>query len=98
MTAPAPTFDPAAFKRAAREQWQHHAEAWDRWAPALDSWLRPVTETIIELAHVREGHAVLDVAAGAFIRTAMHVANTHERTLEDQRVLEHATVTRSGRA
>ena len=65
MTAPAPTFDRAAFKRAAREQWQHHAEAWDRWAPALESWLRPVTETIIELAHVREGHAVLDVAAGA---------------------------------
>jgi hypothetical protein len=40
---------------------------------------------------------ILDVAAAAFIRTAMHVANTHERTLEDQRVLEHAAVTRSGR-
>ncbi|MGO9835279.1 MAG: class I SAM-dependent methyltransferase [Polyangiaceae bacterium] len=65
MTASAPTFDPAAFKRAAREQWQQHAEAWDRWAPTLESWLRPVTEALIELAGVREGASVLDVAAGA---------------------------------
>jgi SAM-dependent methyltransferase len=65
MTAPVPTFDPAAFKRAAREQWQQSAEAWDRWGPSLEAWLRPVTETLIELARIREGDAVLDVAAGA---------------------------------
>jgi ubiquinone/menaquinone biosynthesis C-methylase UbiE len=65
MTAPEASFDHAAFKRATREQWQQSAEAWDRWAPTLDSWLRPVTEAMIELARIQEGNAVLDVAAGA---------------------------------
>jgi ubiquinone/menaquinone biosynthesis C-methylase UbiE len=65
MTAPSTSFDHAAFKRASREQWQQSAEAWDRWSPAIEAWLRPVTETMIELARIEEGNAVLDVAAGA---------------------------------
>ncbi len=65
MTAPTPSFDHAAFKRATREQWQQSAEAWDRWTPTLESWLGPVTAAMIELAGIREGNSVLDVAAGA---------------------------------
>jgi ubiquinone/menaquinone biosynthesis C-methylase UbiE len=65
MTAPEASFDHAAFKRATREQWQQSAEAWDRWAPTLDSWLRPVTAAMIELARIQAGNVVLDVAAGA---------------------------------
>jgi ubiquinone/menaquinone biosynthesis C-methylase UbiE len=65
MTAPFPTFDRAAYKRTAREQWQEAAAAWDRWAPSLESWLRPVTDAMVELARIEEGASVLDVAAGA---------------------------------
>jgi SAM-dependent methyltransferase len=65
MTAPAPSFDHAAFKRTTREQWQQSAAAWDRWAPTIESWLAPITAAMIELARIREGNAVLDVGAGA---------------------------------
>lgn len=64
-TAPAPTFDRAAYKRAAREQWKEAAAAWDRWAPSLESWLGPVTDAMVELGRIREGDSVVDVAAGA---------------------------------
>jgi len=63
MTA-ASAFDPVAFKRTTREQWQHSAEAWDRWTPILEAWLRPVTEAMIELARIREGDTVLDPFCG----------------------------------
>ena len=59
------TFDPAAFKATTRTQWQAAAEAWHRWGPFLGDWLGDATETMLDLAHVRTGSRVLDVAAGA---------------------------------
>jgi len=59
------TFDPDAYKRTTREQWQSAAEAWDRWGPTLESWLGEATETMLDMAGVGRGSRVLDVAAGA---------------------------------
>ncbi len=58
-------FDAAAYKRGTREQWQNAAAAWHRWGPQLEAWLGPATELMLDLAHVRPGSHVLDVAAGA---------------------------------
>ncbi|GIG56105.1 hypothetical protein Lfu02_04770 [Longispora fulva] len=58
-------FDPVAFKSTTRQQWETVAEAWDRWNPALDAWLGPVTDRMLELCGVAPGADVLDVAAGA---------------------------------
>jgi SAM-dependent methyltransferase len=63
-TTPA-TFDPVAYKRTTREQWDTAAEAWDRWGPTLRAWLGPATERMLDLARVGAGCRVLDVAAGA---------------------------------
>lgn len=63
MTATA--FDPVKYKQTTREQWQAAAEAWNRWGPILGQWLDPATETMLDLAGVRAGNRVLDVAAGA---------------------------------
>lgn len=60
-----PEFDPAKFKQTTRAQWEVAAEAWDRWAPLLARWLGPATEAMLDLAAVRSGTRVLDVAAGA---------------------------------
>lgn len=64
MTAPN-TFDPATYKATTRQQWDTAAVAWHRWGPVLRRWLGPATERMLELAQVRSGFRVLDVAAGA---------------------------------
>jgi SAM-dependent methyltransferase len=50
---------------ATRAQWDMAAEGWDAQSPALKGWLAGPTGTMAELAGVREGSLVLDVAAGA---------------------------------
>ena len=58
-------FDPVAYKSTTREQWQNAAEAWHRWGPTLEAWLGEATEAMLDLAGIRTGARVLDVAAGA---------------------------------
>jgi ubiquinone/menaquinone biosynthesis C-methylase UbiE len=58
-------FDPGAYKRTTRDQWQTAAEPWHRWGPTLDGWLAEATEAMLDMADVRPGGRVLDVAAGA---------------------------------
>jgi ubiquinone/menaquinone biosynthesis C-methylase UbiE len=58
-------FDPVKYKEGTREQWQAAAEAWHRWGPTLTQWLGPATEIMLDLADVRAGSRVLDVAARA---------------------------------
>lgn len=65
MSAPARRFDPLQYKATTRAQWNEAAEAWHRWGPLLSEWLGPATETMFDMARIREGDRVLDVAAGA---------------------------------
>jgi SAM-dependent methyltransferase len=58
-------FDPLAYKETTRQQWQEAATAWHRWGPTLETWLGEATELMLDLARIREGSRVLDVAAGA---------------------------------
>jgi SAM-dependent methyltransferase len=58
-------FDPISYKITTRDQWETAAGAWHRWGPELESWLGTATETMLDLAAVRTGSRVLDVAAGA---------------------------------
>jgi len=60
-----PAFDPVAYKETTRKQWQEAAEAWDRWGEVIDRWLAPATEVMLDMAGIRNGSRVLDVAAGA---------------------------------
>ena len=59
------TFDPTKYKTTTRDQWEHAAEAWNRWGPTLDEWLGDATERMLDAAGVTVGSQVLDVAAGA---------------------------------
>ena len=58
-------FDPIAFKETTRQQWQNAAAAWDRWTPTIQAWLKPVTDAMLEMAQLKGGDRVLDLAAGA---------------------------------
>jgi SAM-dependent methyltransferase len=61
----ATTFDPERYKETTREQWQAAAEPWNRWGSTIAQWLDPATEIMLDMAGVRAGSRVLDVAAGA---------------------------------
>jgi SAM-dependent methyltransferase len=67
VTAPSnvPPFDPQRYKTSTRDQWDAAAEAWHSWAPTLQQWLGPATELMLDMAGVKSGSQVLDVAAGA---------------------------------
>jgi SAM-dependent methyltransferase len=58
-------FDPAAYRRTTRDQWDGAAAAWDEWGGVLEDWLGPATGVMLDLAGVAAGSRVLDVAAGA---------------------------------
>src|SRR3954453_23417627 len=57
-------FDPVLYKETTRNQWQDAAAAWDRWSEVIERWLGPATEVMLDMAGIREGSRVLDVAAG----------------------------------
>jgi SAM-dependent methyltransferase len=65
VTDQQPSFDAAKYKNAQREQWNKDGAAWRRWNPILDRWYGEVTRRMLDLARIRPGHRVLDVAAGA---------------------------------
>jgi SAM-dependent methyltransferase len=58
------TFDPAAYKAGQRRDWTEAAEGWRKWWRPLEAALGPVGDRLIQLAAVRPGHRVLDVATG----------------------------------
>jgi len=60
-----PSFDAAKYKNAQREQWNRDGAAWRRWNPTLDRWYGEVTRQMLDLARIRPGQRVLDIAAGA---------------------------------
>jgi SAM-dependent methyltransferase len=57
-------FDPKTFKALQREQWSHVAEGWRRRWPAYERGAQPLSDRMMDLAHVAPGGRVLDVATG----------------------------------
>jgi ubiquinone/menaquinone biosynthesis C-methylase UbiE len=57
-------FDAAKFKRTTEQQWQEAAQAWYDWTPTLAQWLGPATDVMLNLAQLKLGDRVLDIAAG----------------------------------
>lgn len=89
-------FDPLKFKTTTRAQWDNAAEAWNRWGPFLGEWLGPATERMLDLAGVKAGSRVLDVAAGAgeqTLRAAQRVGPSGHVLATDisPAILEYAT-------
>jgi SAM-dependent methyltransferase len=58
-------FDPIRYKATTREQWEVAATAWHQWGPTLEKWLGEATVHMLDVAGVRAGSHVLDIAAGA---------------------------------
>ena len=61
----APAFDQQAFKIATRSQWEKAARGWNDQTPRIRAWLRSATDAMLDMAGIKPGSRVLDVAAGA---------------------------------
>lgn len=56
--------DPGEFRDGQRKQWDGAAAGWAKWADLTDSAAGGVCSRLVELAGVRPGSSVLDVACG----------------------------------
>ncbi|NDP64001.1 class I SAM-dependent methyltransferase [Polaromonas sp.] len=65
MAQQQPSFDAEKYKNAQREQWNKDGAAWRRWNPTLDRWYGGATRQMLDLARIRPGQRILDIAAGA---------------------------------
>src|SRR4051794_37475494 len=60
----AKSIDAGEFRDKQREQWNTAAVGWNEWSTFMDEHAGPVSEKLVEMAGVKEGDRVLDVAAG----------------------------------
>jgi ubiquinone/menaquinone biosynthesis C-methylase UbiE len=59
------TIEATKHKAQTQAQWDKSAKGWDSHRAEIRQWLRPATDAMLEMANIRPGNAVLDIAAGA---------------------------------
>ena len=57
-------FDPVRYKSGQRQEWNSTAPSWQDWWQYIEPALQPISDRMMELADIRSGHVVLDVATG----------------------------------
>ena len=57
-------FDPDKFKANQRQSWDSVADGWQKWWKTFENGAQQVSDRLIELAGIRPGHRVLDIATG----------------------------------
>ncbi|MEJ2123186.1 MAG: class I SAM-dependent methyltransferase [Alphaproteobacteria bacterium] len=60
-----PVIDPEKSKAATRRIWSKSAKGWNDQSPQIRNWLRQSTDAMLNMADIKPGARVLDVAAGA---------------------------------
>jgi SAM-dependent methyltransferase len=58
------TFDPLKYKEVQRTDWSTAAAGWRAWWPKIEKAIGPVSEHLVELAEIKSGDRVLDIATG----------------------------------
>jgi ubiquinone/menaquinone biosynthesis C-methylase UbiE len=59
-----PTFNPDEFKAQQRQMWNNAAAGWQTWWETIERGAQKVSDKIVELAEVKAGDKVLDIATG----------------------------------
>ncbi len=57
-------FDSIRYKAGQRQEWNTTAPSWQDWWQHIEPALQPISDCMMELADIRPGHVVLDVATG----------------------------------
>ncbi|MGI0000527.1 MAG: SAM-dependent methyltransferase, partial [Nitrososphaeraceae archaeon] len=56
--------DPSQFKQGQRQGWDSVAAEWQKWWKTVEAAGEKVSRRLIELAEIKEGSKVLDIATG----------------------------------
>lgn len=59
------TISPQEFKSTQRQSWDITAAGWKKYLKTIEEGAHVVSEKLVELAQIRQGHRVLDIATGA---------------------------------
>jgi ubiquinone/menaquinone biosynthesis C-methylase UbiE len=59
-----PAFNPDEFKAQQREMWDNAATGWQTWWETIERGAQKVSDKIVELAEIKAGDKVLDIATG----------------------------------
>jgi len=73
-------FDPNKFKASQRQSWDSVAKGWQKWWKTFESGAQRVSDRLVELAEIKPGQRVLDLATGIgepAITAAKIVGNGH---------------------
>lgn len=58
------SFDPVQYKASQKDSWSQVAGGWKKWWRTMERSAKPASDLLMELADIRAGQAVLDVATG----------------------------------
>ncbi len=56
--------DGSRYKAGQRQEWNNAAEGWRRWWETIEKGLQHGSDRMVELARIKPGHHVLDIATG----------------------------------
>ena len=57
-------FNPEEFKINQRKSWDSVAAGWQKWWKTIENGAQKVSEKLVELAEIRAGQRILDIATG----------------------------------
>src|SRR5919206_5396771 len=63
-SSPPSSFDSEQFKTEQRQRWDNVAEGWKEWWQTVEVAAQKVSDRLVELAEVKPGQKVLDIATG----------------------------------
>jgi ubiquinone/menaquinone biosynthesis C-methylase UbiE len=72
------TLDSKQYKEAERQSWDSVANNWQKWWNTIETGAEKVSRRLIELAEIKPGFRVLDIATGMgepAITTALQIGN-----------------------
>jgi len=64
MSSRPKSFDPEHFKAQQRQMWDNVAKGWEAWWRTIEQGAQKVSDTLVELAEIKPGDRVLDLATG----------------------------------
>jgi ubiquinone/menaquinone biosynthesis C-methylase UbiE len=71
--------DPDQYKAGQRQGWDSVATGWQKWWKPIEKGAEKISRHLIELAEIKEGSKVLDIATGIGVSPAGTISVNKQR-------------------